>query len=140
VWQDDTEVAAEVGAVLDINDFLQAPVRIVKVLVYEDGKLVAPEDEPSEHKAEVEETETSLATIEVDRYLVPMPERPGSDEGDGGDEEEDPGDEGEAGDAGTGETDEPGEEGNDGDEEEGTDDATGDAAGDGDDDGSEGGN
>jgi cyclophilin family peptidyl-prolyl cis-trans isomerase len=66
VWRDDKEVAKD-SKKLDVLDRFQEPVRIVKMLVYEDGKLQEPKN-PSPSRAQVAETERSLGTVKVDRY------------------------------------------------------------------------
>jgi hypothetical protein len=73
-WRDDRTAAPdETGA---IQDFLQVPVRIVKVLVYEKGALSTGDVTPVPERAEVEEAERSLSTVESDRYRVEAPPRP----------------------------------------------------------------
>ena len=84
VWGDDPDVDAE-G---DVTTFLQAPVKIVKVLVYENGALETPAD-VAPTKAAATETEGTLAGVQKDAYLADAPQRPAPppspEEGDEGD-------------------------------------------------------
>jgi len=90
VWRDDT--TADPTAEEDdheVADFLQAPVRIVKILVFEDGKLLSPEH-AGPHKAHVEADEAALSDLDPDGYLKEPPEKPAPPPGE--DETEKPGD------------------------------------------------
>ncbi len=61
-------------------DYLQAPVQIVKILVFRDGSLQAPEAAASPTKAEVKDKERALSSIEVDRYASEAPKPPAKDD------------------------------------------------------------
>lgn len=90
-WREDGKVRDDTERA-EILDYLQAPVRIVKVLVYEDGKLRQTGADALPTRAEVLESEKSLSGIEVDRFKAEPPVRPeepqGDDDGDddGGDD------------------------------------------------------
>jgi hypothetical protein len=105
VWRDDTTIGDSPEDDRKVADFLQAPVAIVKVLVYDgSGTLVEPE-EVGPHKKPVDETEASLDALTPDAYRVeppkkpapPPPPPPGGDEGDADEEAapETPGDDAE---------------------------------------------
>jgi cyclophilin family peptidyl-prolyl cis-trans isomerase len=79
VWQKDGDVRED-SDLRPILDYLQVPVKIVKVLVYENGALKAPQGEALATKAPVESTEKSLSSIQADRYQQEPPVKPGSDE------------------------------------------------------------
>jgi cyclophilin family peptidyl-prolyl cis-trans isomerase len=76
LWRDDPRVMAEPGEVRAVLDYFQAPVEIVKVLVYEGGALLAPLGEPAPSKAAAEESEQRLDAVKADQYRVPAPTRP----------------------------------------------------------------
>ena len=74
-WRDDLLSAAPSDEERDVADLLQAPVKIVKVLVYEGGKLVAP-DQAAPTKAPGAADEDTLAGLKPDAYRVEPPRRP----------------------------------------------------------------
>ena len=74
-WRDDVLSAAPSDEERDVADLLQAPVKIVKVLVYENGKLVAP-DQAAPTKAPGAADEDTLAGLKPDAYRVDPPKRP----------------------------------------------------------------
>jgi cyclophilin family peptidyl-prolyl cis-trans isomerase len=105
-WREDSVVRDDAN-LAGVLDYLQAPVKIVKVLVYENGTLREPGDDVLDTRAELEDGEKSLATVQVDRYKVEPPVRP---------EEPKPDDEDDAGEdmgEGEGAGDEPSDEGGD---------------------------
>ena len=74
-WRDDVRSAVPTDGERDVADFLQVPVKIVKVLVYEGGNLVQAET-PAPTKATVEAAEATLDGLKPDAYLTEPPERP----------------------------------------------------------------
>ena len=75
VWRDDTTISETPEEDRAVADFLQAPVKIVKVLVYENGRITEPKD-VSPNKVAVETNELTLAELEPDAYKVDPPVRP----------------------------------------------------------------
>ncbi len=75
-WKDDKAVAANEDDVKGVDDFLQVPVRIVKVLVYEKGTLATGDVTPAPQKAMVEDSEKSLSTVKPDQFKVEPPAKP----------------------------------------------------------------
>jgi len=95
-WRDDVLATTPVDEEAAVADFLQAPVKIVKVLVYEGGALRTPDTE-APTRAAVEADEKTLAGLKPDAYLVAPPERPAPpvpEAPDAPDQPEEPGDEG----------------------------------------------
>lgn len=93
VWREDETVRddADYGTLLD---WFQAPVTIVKVLVYENGTLREP-DAAAPTRATIEDSERALSTVKADRYKSEPPAKPVApekdDEGKGdGDDKADP--------------------------------------------------
>ncbi len=81
VWREDDE-ARDDNTLSGVLDWFQAPVRIVKVLVYKNGTLQEPET-PADTRATVEASERSLSSIQADRYKEEPPVRPVVKDGDG---------------------------------------------------------
>ena len=77
-WRDDNAVAEDTEN-RTVLDFFQAPVRIVKVLVYDNGTLRTP-TAPAPTKAKVEDDEAKLTGMKADRYKQEPPVRPAKDE------------------------------------------------------------
>lgn len=82
-WREDTTGTRPV----EVGDFLQVPVRIVKVLVYEKGQLVEP-DNGGPHKASADAGEQTLEGLAKDAYLKAPPSRPAPPIDEGAGEEE----------------------------------------------------
>lgn len=94
IWADDPLTDLGPDTDIGVGDFLQAPVRIVKVLVYENGRLLEPEDaEVGPHKVPIVDAEKDLPSLEPDAYRAEPPAKPKPHEG--GDEEPPPSDDGE---------------------------------------------
>ncbi len=74
-WRDDVTSAMPPDGERDVADFLQVPVKIVKVLVYEGGTLV-PAEAPAPTKATVEADEATLDGLKPDAYVTEPPVRP----------------------------------------------------------------
>lgn len=74
VWREDRD-ARNKTEMKSLLDWMQAPVRIVKALVYRDGRLVRAA-EGAETRAAVEETEKALSGLKADAYRVDPPVRP----------------------------------------------------------------
>lgn len=76
VWQADATVREDED-MRPILDYLQVPVRIVKVLVYENGSLKQPGEGALKTKAALEPGEEKLSSVQKDRYKQEAPARPG---------------------------------------------------------------
>ena len=80
VWQKEATVREDTG-LRPILDFLQVPVRILKVLVYENGVLKQPGEGALATKAKTDAGENKLSSVKVDAHKVDPPAKPrGSDE------------------------------------------------------------
>jgi hypothetical protein len=97
-WRDDRDVRGD-AEMKEILGYFQAPVRIVKALVYRNGKLARPVSGAAPERADVEPSEQSLATLQADRYkqepsVRPSKKKPGEDDKgeDGGQDDGPPGD------------------------------------------------
>jgi cyclophilin family peptidyl-prolyl cis-trans isomerase len=75
-WGEESATGERADGANAIEDFLQVPVRIVKVLVYEKGALSAGDVTPSPTRAEVEESEKSLSTVKADQFREEPPTKP----------------------------------------------------------------
>lgn len=75
VWRDDAKVREDGGERPPL-DWLQVPVRIIKVLVYKDGKLQEPSGDAAPGRAAPDDSERSLSSIKADRYKTDVPVRP----------------------------------------------------------------
>lgn len=91
VWRED-ETVRDDTELRGLLDWFQAPVQIVKVLVYRDGKLVEP-TQPLDSRATVEESERSLSSVKADRYKEEPPVKPAVSDPKDGEDEDDPKDE-----------------------------------------------
>ena len=68
---------------MDLNDVLQVPVRIVKVLVFEDGQLVEAPDGALATRVAPTDDEKSLSALKADAYKEEVPPPPPTkDDGD----------------------------------------------------------
>ncbi len=78
-WSADKDVRdnTELRGVLDL---FQAPVQIIKVLVFDGGALQEPEEGAAPTKAKTEDKERALSSIEVDRYKADAPKPPAKDD------------------------------------------------------------
>lgn len=78
-WSADKDVRdnTDLRAVLDL---FQAPVQIIKVLVFESGALQEPTEGASPTKAQTADKERALSSIEVDRYKADAPKPPAKDD------------------------------------------------------------
>ena len=85
-WRDD-KATSEDNKYMDLNDVLQVPVRIVKILVFEDGQLVATPDDALSTKVSPTDGEKSLGALDADAYLEDVPPPPPTK--DSGDDDED---------------------------------------------------
>ncbi len=89
-WSADKDVRDDTS-LRGLLDLFQAPAQIVKVLVFEAGSLQEPPEGASPTKAQIEDKERALSSIEEDRYKTDMPTPPEKDEPKKGDEPKDDG-------------------------------------------------
>ena len=75
VWQKDSTVRED-SDLRGILDYLQVPVKIVKVLVYENGTLKSAGEGALETKAPADPSEQKLSSLKVDQYKVEAPVKP----------------------------------------------------------------
>lgn len=80
VWREDEKVRADTD-LSGILGYFQAPVKIVKVLVYRGGVLQDPGADALPWRAPVEESEKSYSTLKVDQYKQEPPAKPKESEG-----------------------------------------------------------
>lgn len=78
VWYADAEVRDD-DTQSQIHDYLQVPVKIIKILVYENGTLKAPTDGALDTKAAAEAGEGKLSSVKANRYQQEPPVKPGDD-------------------------------------------------------------
>ena len=90
-WNEDPLVRDDTGETRGILDYLQAPVRIEKILVFDESGALVKATDALPTKAAATAEEQSLRGLKVDAYKTAVPERATPPEKDGEDEE--PGDE-----------------------------------------------
>ncbi len=76
VWRDDLTVDIGTAEGRDVADFLQAPVKIEKVLVFDKGTLREPGAKVGPNRATPDDTERTLDGLTADAYLADPPTRP----------------------------------------------------------------
>lgn len=78
VWYADAEVRDDPDQG-KIHDYLQVPVKIIKVLVYENGSLKAAGTDTLETKVKADGSESKLSGVKANRYQQEPPIKPGDD-------------------------------------------------------------
>jgi cyclophilin family peptidyl-prolyl cis-trans isomerase len=78
-WGEGSSTGERASDANAIEHFLQVPVKIVKVLVYEKGALSQGDVTPATTRAEVEESEKSLSTVKADQFREEPPAQPAGD-------------------------------------------------------------
>jgi cyclophilin family peptidyl-prolyl cis-trans isomerase len=90
VWREDRETRDDT-TLRSIMDYLQVPVKILKVIVYQDGVAKEPGEGAAETMAALDDSERKLSSIKADRYQSDPPARPSTTPVPGDAEKEDEG-------------------------------------------------